>query len=717
MKTFRSLILPLVFALLLPWHVRAALPPELHNDVKLTGLLNEIKSGAVFTNNGTFTNSGTMGGAGTFDFHLGTLTLADAQIAWVKVNKTGSSLADLTTRSASDLSSGTTALARGGTGAGTAAGALDNLITAEATVASATTTDLGAVTSHNVSVTGTTTITSFGTATAGITRWGRFTGALTLTHNATSLILPSAANITTAANDRFCAYSLGSGNWLVYSYTRADGSALTGAGVGTVTHTGGAMTSNGVALGGGSGDIKVAPGITTDGTSQLTLGEAGTSAGALNFKNTTSGTTSIAPPAGALGTVLNYTPAANGTLLNDASSLNASNLGSGTVPDARFPATLPAASGVNLTALNASNLGSGTVPDARFPATLPAASGVNLTALNASNLSSGTAPIARGGTNASTAAGALDSLITAEATVASATTTDLGAVTSRNVSITGTTTITGLGTVTSGVMRYGRFTGALTLTHNATSLILPSAANITTAANDRFTAISLGSGNWLVYSYTRADGTALVGGVSGPYTSLAATMSTARLLGRTTASTGQAEEISVSGATLSGGVLTIGAGSGTKTLMRWTALDNQPPSSTYATFNQRNAIAVLEFDASTAPSAVLVGRIPEGADFTTGIAVYIEWMAATATSSTATWTSAFERGNTDQDSDSFATGVDSSADTTSGTSGITTTTIINHSGSEIDGLTAGDSFRLKITRKTGGLTGNAQVKTVEIRQR
>jgi hypothetical protein len=87
------------------------------------------------------------------------------------------------------------------------------------------------------------------------------------------------------------------------------------------------------------------------------------------------------------------TPSAgNGSNLTN---LNASNLGSGTVPDARFPATLPAASGANLTALNASNLGSGTVPDARFPATLPAASGANLTALNASNLDSGTIPNAR----------------------------------------------------------------------------------------------------------------------------------------------------------------------------------------------------------------------------------------------------------------------------------------------------------------------------------
>ena len=51
--------------------------------------------------------------------------------------------------------------------------------------------------------------------------------------------------------------------------------------------------------------------------------------------------------------------------------------------------------GSNLTNLNASNLASGTVPDARFPATLPAASGVNLTSLNASNLASGTVATAR----------------------------------------------------------------------------------------------------------------------------------------------------------------------------------------------------------------------------------------------------------------------------------------------------------------------------------
>jgi plastocyanin len=56
---------------------------------------------------------------------------------------------------------------------------------------------------------------------------------------------------------------------------------------------------------------------------------------------------------------------------------------------------LPASSGINLTALNATQLTSGTIPDAQFPATLPAASGINLTALNATNLGSGTVPVSR----------------------------------------------------------------------------------------------------------------------------------------------------------------------------------------------------------------------------------------------------------------------------------------------------------------------------------
>lgn len=75
--------------------------------------------------------------------------------------------------------------------------------------------------------------------------------------------------------------------------------------------------------------------------------------------------------------------------------------------------------------------------------------------------------------------------------------------------ITGTTTITAI-TLASGVERTVVFDGALTLTHNATTLILPGGANITTAAGDRATFRGDGSGNTRCIHYTRASGQSVV---------------------------------------------------------------------------------------------------------------------------------------------------------------------------------------------------------------
>lgn len=100
------------------------------------------------------------------------------------------------------------------------------------TIASvAGTTDIGTVQNPVLSITGTNGITSLGaTAIAGTTKLINFTGILTLTHNATSLILPNGgANITTAVGDTMAATALGAGNWRVLSYTRAAGTALSSA--------------------------------------------------------------------------------------------------------------------------------------------------------------------------------------------------------------------------------------------------------------------------------------------------------------------------------------------------------------------------------------------------------------------------------------------------------------------------------------------------------
>ena len=75
--------------------------------------------------------------------------------------------------------------------------------------------------------------------------------------------------------------------------------------------------------------------------------------------------------------------------------------------------------------------------------------------------------------------------------------------------VTGTTTVTSINTTASGTVIKLHFDAALILTHNATSLVLPGGANITTAANDEAEFIEYSTGNWRCTSYTRADGTAL----------------------------------------------------------------------------------------------------------------------------------------------------------------------------------------------------------------
>lgn len=102
---------------------------------------------------------------------------------------------------------------------GSMTGALE--LAASADISSATATDLGAATTNTLRITGTTTINSFGTAAAGVFRHVRFAAVLTLTYNATSMILPGAASITTAADDTALFVSEGSGNWRCWSYQRA----------------------------------------------------------------------------------------------------------------------------------------------------------------------------------------------------------------------------------------------------------------------------------------------------------------------------------------------------------------------------------------------------------------------------------------------------------------------------------------------------------------
>ena len=62
--------------------------------------------------------------------------------------------------------------------------------------------------------------------------------------------------------------------------------------------------------------------------------------------------------------------------------------------------------------------------------------------------------------------------------------------------VTGTTTVTAISTRPAGSRFTFQFDGALTLTHNATTLILQGAVNLVTAAGDVLRFISEGGGNW-----------------------------------------------------------------------------------------------------------------------------------------------------------------------------------------------------------------------------
>lgn len=157
------------------------------------------------------------------------------------------------------------------------------------------------------------------------------------------------------------------------------------------------------------------------------------------------------------------------------------------------------------------------------------------------------------------------------------------------------------------------------------------------------------------------------------------------------------------------------SGSGTKTKAVFTPLDNQPPASNFATIDTRNSIALLAFDDTTEESAIFVGVMPEAASLGSGLTVTVK-STAVATTGDFRLGAAWMRCNTDIDSDSFDTAVEATT-TISATSGIPVSTDLTTTN--IDGITAGDMFRLKIYRDTtdGGdtMAGDLQCLTFEVK--
>lgn len=155
----------------------------------------------------------------------------------------------------------------------------------------------------------------------------------------------------------------------------------------------------------------------------------------------------------------------------------------------------------------------------------------------------------------------------------------------------------------------------------------------------------------------------------------------------------------------------------TKTIQRFTARDNHPPASNFATLDQRNSVLVLEFDAATEESATFIGVVSENVTLASGLVVRLWWMGDTATSGNVRWGVQFEDTGTDLDADSYDTNaqVTSAANGTSGIESVASITITT-----IDSLAAGDRFRLRVYRVAADatndtMTGDAQLVAVEVR--
>jgi hypothetical protein len=158
------------------------------------------------------------------------------------------------------------------------------------------------------------------------------------------------------------------------------------------------------------------------------------------------------------------------------------------------------------------------------------------------------------------------------------------------------------------------------------------------------------------------------------------------------------------------------------TLLIFTPLHNEPPSTNPATLDTRNQHPVLDFDASTNEDAVFSAVMPRSYAATTGITVYIHYAMSSATSGDVDWDVAFERiGDQQQDidSDSFAAANSVDNTTVPGTSGnVDIVNVTFTDGADMDSVAVGEGFRMKITRDAASdtATGDAELRFVEIKE-
>ena len=158
-------------------------------------------------------------------------------------------------------------------------------------------------------------------------------------------------------------------------------------------------------------------------------------------------------------------------------------------------------------------------------------------------------------------------------------------------------------------------------------------------------------------------------------------------------------------------------------LLVFTMESSRPPSTDYATRDERNAHHVLDFDAATDESATFMSVMPQSYAGTTGTTIHFGFSMSSATSGNVVVDIAYERTGDavqDIDSDGFAT-AQSATVAVAGTSGhVKESTIAFTDGAQMDSVTAGDNFRIKVTRDADNASdtasGDMELNWIEIRE-
>lgn len=129
--------------------------------------------------------------------------------------------------------------------------------------------------------------------------------------------------------------------------------------------------------------------------------------------------------------------------------------------------------------------------------------------------------------------------------IASAATMDLTTMDGYYASVTGNTTVTGLGTESAGISYWLRTASTPQFTHGAAAIVLPGGANLVAAAGDIFRFTSEGSGVWVLSGFLPAG----ITGTGSMVRATAPTLSGANLGSSTVATTQAASDNSTKVAT------------------------------------------------------------------------------------------------------------------------------------------------------------------------